>query len=1314
MSKLFDTKDAATKYKVQPGETLDDIAGKHSGAPHYIVDWKDLALFNWGTTDHREVCRALFESVGWQEVDAYGIDHPDAPFHHHRPQDIALEKHENTKGEILIPKPKVFDDLPQLKTHTVKVKRRLPAVAVGIGFLDKWFIPGEEECALTYRVEGSTTAADKVDVEVYGSHYCECADYKDGFASYTELPDADVYHKRGITAEQRSYQQFRHEEGKGWRGQSNAERGILAQKHAADDRHINVAFSPYTVAQRYYRDATPHADDKKARIVLAPFWPKFQPDGKPETESLAIRWGIKGTTRMKRGSLIVRDGKDRVVYAAPLSEKLLEKSKLEAAKDYDEPGNYHAIRWDGKYNYPPGTTETVAEQHMPYRVQVHAHTDVDEPDGLALCAAHTEVRMFVHPKTILASESRYRPEEDQDSLVLAVGDVYNKDTPPAPGEGVLWYKYQLAKNGYHPGPVIDATPNADYRVGLREFRRSVPKGAAPSYARLNIAGGDSDGDTQTVLQSLDARWKRHWFGTADGDEDIAVDHADFADAFATSRGELAVWVDDREFYTNSPWLPGLVNMSIAASDEATVQRGHMSLGDGRANTDSSHIPRPWLPIVAQPALLGRLDSLALAVAEPLGKTDQARKAIGPLRIDWSFDEIDAAPDAADFAVRQIDDARYDRDRVRTKKAVEHILEQLGVGCTREYDRRRVRYRNCPDSHGGERPSSLASYHEKVFGWQTGEQLEPWIGKSERGAIATVVHDHLGQPEAKRMARVFGKSGIYFRPSRIGGDGYQLRAQVSFRKSDDYTFPNAETLSARYPRRPQAHTARLRVWRRSSVRAHLAWCSANHWGAAFRDYYAACNVRIADEPGVGDVDRPIASLLRQAGDAADHVQVVQDAVAHTVTNAARSNAANIAVDDHTIWPWAGASQLGVVETPPVNASAADAYTEMTRVMSDTWYSLAALLGHLLVKKLERRHGRLRGHFVVEFATPAWILAPYQCNNATCGATSWFCQRTDGEVQRRRCPACGTGKLRQALKWKGHYLCSNGHAQLYDETGPAGGRYGTGGYRCTNAGCGGTLSAVQANREDYGCPTCNWTGPRMVSPAGGDFVGQPCPACARPLQQVRVGYREQYRCDGCAALETGPYEASGAGGGFVRPHAGCARGGTFQRQTPPQVRRCNLVTSGPRVDAVTANTQRYETMPLSSLGLPLGVAMNYDSKAELWAHEVGHTRFFEHASSATAHGDPAVDLRTKQEQHDAVDNTLPANNWATLGETNAARQRWDRACIMSYANLPQAHEHYDATKDRRFFCGPCVLKNRGWKLGGSTGTAALLPRLGSTDH
>jgi hypothetical protein len=120
--------------------------------------------------------------------------------------------------------------------------------------------------------------------------------------------------------------------------------------------------------------------------------------------------------------------------------------------------------------------------------------------------------------------------------------------------------------------------------------------------------------------------------------------------------------------------------------------------------------------------------------------------------------------------------------------------------------------------------------------------------------------------------------------------------------------------------------------------------------------------------------------------------------------------------------------------------------------------------------------------------------------------------------------------------------------------------------------------------------------------------------------------------------------------------------------------------------------FNNVPVSSLGNPLGVAWNFDGTPELWGHESAHCRHMEHAGNAGG---------ANNAQHDPTANA--SFNWAAISETTTDGQQWDRACMMTYANHRPT---YDPARDKRYPCGRCSLKLRGWKLAGVASPAAAV--------
>ncbi|MGC8792281.1 MAG: LysM peptidoglycan-binding domain-containing protein [Bryobacteraceae bacterium] len=235
-----------------PGDTLEKIA-RHRCPPG--LSWQDLARFNWGTDNPAEVNRALIEIVGCKRLD------PD-------PSQTVLDPARGVKAQILIPRIFRREGLPTDQSHTIIVRKLLPPPAVSITKLDKWFIPGQEICDIHYYVEGPRERADKVDVEVYASHYARATPQPEGDFlkfSFTEI-DLPIRRRRYLISRPRAAYQAPE-----WRGESEATEGALKPR-PGQTRYINAAFSPYTILLRYFKVAS----DAQARIRLDPFWIEFE------------------------------------------------------------------------------------------------------------------------------------------------------------------------------------------------------------------------------------------------------------------------------------------------------------------------------------------------------------------------------------------------------------------------------------------------------------------------------------------------------------------------------------------------------------------------------------------------------------------------------------------------------------------------------------------------------------------------------------------------------------------------------------------------------------------------------------------------------------------------------------------------------------------------------------------------------------------------------------------------------------------------------------------------------------------------------
>jgi hypothetical protein len=974
MPTIYDKRENAIKYKVKKGDTLATIAAAYRGKSSEGVDistWKDLAQFNFGTTGADEVNRALLETVGCSHVKATD------------PSQTELNPDPSVPGEILIPKTWKQDKLAMRKRHTIKVKRSTPPTAISITNLDKWFIPDVETCDVRYSIEGDPEFANKIDFVVYGSNYCECTDWKDGWGTYSALDNEPLFQEEKMKAPEPGNHLLEVTKDKGklsWRGEVNTEKGVLAKKKdVKDERFVNVAFSPYTLLLRHYKTVA----DNKARIELTPFWPIFKTDGSPKEATTEIKWKIaESKNKLKQGLLTIWDKFDTVVFSKPLKES-------------DLGDGEHSFKWDWKYSI---NAKTAKAEEMPYRVQIQGHTPMNTEEGLALAAMHTEVRLYVHPKTHATDLDPYVAKTNKSSLVLQLADVWHKDEKPKKADdGKIWTKFELANAGFHPGPVMDATVSDEFKIALHEFQKSVPKKkTGAKFERLTVSDND-DTDTRDALEALEAKRKRPWFGKADDRTDYARNAQELEKDLKDPEKDVVVWVDDRYWYADAGWVPedGTSVRSDVSSHATglTEARGGYAIGDARVAYDKRDIARPWLPFEVRVLLLSKQDTLSdekgsEGVTERQWKAIQA--AIGPLRVDWTFDEIEG--DTLDVSV--IETAMYDKERTRSKKAVEWLLDDRKATHTRKDVKKESKYYNCLETFGGVRPDTTANYFKAVFGLDT-KSLHPWKAKPDttKESVVTVVHTDLGEKHNKddKFTKRMGRSGVYFNPSNMAGDGYQIRAEVRFEENADYKFPNAKTLEGRYPKMPQAHSAKMRLWRKASLRGYVCWGPNDSFSGSIDNYrriYRASHMHFINENGVADgsIHFTASTLFTDLTRYRNMVRELVNPAIAAPGNVRRLDA-NITVTADRMWPWHGHNQLAIVEAstplPPAPPPTWNtAWTAAHKIYGDHaanyYYRLSVRLSSEIARLLEEEHGYMRGNVILEMQSSSQVdYRVYQC-------------------------------------------------------------------------------------------------------------------------------------------------------------------------------------------------------------------------------------------------------------------------------------------------------------------------------------------------
>ena len=918
------------------GRTLLQIAQTAGG-----ITWQEIALYNWATDNLHEVNRVLVEQYGCSAPDAANpelspMDPPKAP----------------ELLPIFIPKPWKEDAIAASATHTIVIKKRLPATAIGITRLDKWFIPETETCDTDYQLEGLQRRASVVEMVVWASNYCEVTTKVDeGLQRYSfKALDHPVLDKRrpNNEANERLAVQVRD-----WHGESEAKQGAM-KKRVGKTRYINVAGSPYTVMMRYRKPAK----DKEAELRIEPFWPRFDSTNTVIPKSQVVEWRIKGCSRFKMGQILFYDKTDAIVYRKPL-----------VAADVSE-GKH-------KYNWAtdPNNTVVVTQANMPYRVQIQVHTDMDDDDGVGLAAMHTEVRMFAHQDDGTHAD----PKDDAQSLKLAVAAVQPDALATLTVGSFKWYKRKLAEAGFHPGPTNEDETSKLFERSLRDMQFSYPAPGGPPYQRLT-ADGQRSANSQAVLNALPAE-ERKLFGDSATRADLT--NANAEPILNNPTLELAVFVDDRHTYTCAP---GNAPNAPMAMDN---YRGGMDIGD-RTKVDGKSICEPWLPIEARIALLSKGEDLDLAVLPVV--TDQMRKAIGPIRVDWTFREP-----AQDF--NAVDAGMYDDERVRTRRFVKYQAEVNETW----HDGRKVQ--NCPEKYGGLRPVPLigntsSDYYKVPYGLKD-ESLAPWytLADASHKNVYSLVHDDVAQPDDDFYEDSQGKAGLYLHLSRMSGDGYRFRARVSFLDPPEgATHPNWKTLELRYPKIPQAHTCDLRLWRKASLRGHVLWGpnGENHWGTlglggadAFNNYYKGSYIHFVMERASlgGTPDSFTVNQIINPGNAQD-MNDYRGAFTSTCSWDEFTDPALITLDTQNLWPWGAQPHFGVKHIPSPSTEPSNYRSEfLTETLQDqSWRKFRERLVHVLVDNVEKKYGRLRGHLVVEFHSSAnYRVQQYYCgtcNNYQC--------------------------------------------------------------------------------------------------------------------------------------------------------------------------------------------------------------------------------------------------------------------------------------------------------------------------------------------
>lgn len=931
MDFLADTK----RYALKEGDSITDIAEAEG------VTVKEVAFCNWGSDDDAIVGRALFEEVGcriftedWQDYRFTG------------------DESERGSGEILIPERVLKKNAVMNQSYSFSLRTPRPARAVSIVKLDKWFAPGQESCDIKWAVEGEKHQLGKLDLEVYGSHYCyreEMPGDDPSLSTTAGLPrmvefeaPVPLFSKHYAGLKPKASKPFE------WDGKvappKDAKEGVLAT-----DSVVNVAFSPYTLLLRHYVDSS----DAQAMLQLEGFWPRWQESDsgrEVDSDSLVIRWKISGCENLDGGQLIIVDRSDKPVFRKALNAKSEEKIK----------SGDHSFAWDGILD----DGNPLSEEEMPYRVQLQLHTHKTEAKGLALAAFHTEVRLFAEPHA--TNDEQGDDQGDEPNFPNNAMDLtfdYRFGGVSGRADIVRWGQYKLAMAGYHPGP-IDGELGDSTKTALREFQRSVPLKVGPIFKRLPISE-TFDQDTCAALDAIPVE-ARPLF--ADGnDERRSISSEDAAFFFGNPNEKLILWIDDRNYYTDS-WSDDI--------DDSTPQflkkhRRKLDAGDAlRLQYDRESIARPWIQLRAEPYLAKKDSKLKGIASQRKAKKEVGQQALGPLRVNWNVRDLKADHDGID-----IEHPGYLLSEVRSKKFMEEIArkhsdEQDGVG-----------YHNCPESLGGLRPTNeagetdVSAYYRLCFSSGGKVRIAP---DDQQKTMYSFLSSSLAKDgEEEQPSTAIGQGRAWFRPSIIAGDGYRIFAEINFDdfNDDEHTFPNQETLRRRYPDPPRAVSAGLRLWRRAAYRGHLQWSSEPANRALAQDgatYYKGAFIHFERSQGeLGESETPGPDQVFNQADYAD-------LVGRHVTDPHFSSLPAV-FDEGWMWPFIHAPQYGLKASGP-NVTLENAWEAILKPARDKVIrQLEEPLAVALLEGWERRYGALRGNIigVVDYG-PTVVLEELFCS------------------------------------------------------------------------------------------------------------------------------------------------------------------------------------------------------------------------------------------------------------------------------------------------------------------------------------------------
>lgn len=225
----------------------------------------------------------------------------------------------------------------------------------------------------------------------------------------------------------------------------------------------------------------------------------------------------------------------------------------------------------------------------------------------------------------------------------------------------------------------------------------------------------------------------------------------------------------------------------------------------KTTSEARKLNRPLVPLEAV-IYLKRHDDARVA----------APRAVGAVRVDWK-----AVEPGEDTTPLPFDDRLHDG----TRTYIERLFRSDRVDL--EHDGNS----NCPALYGGIRTAAASNYRNPF--WREAQPYAPYAVPTD-DADARVLWVPAYTDFATTPLRV-GRAGIYFNPSLIAGDRYQLRAALSFSGRG-----NRDALQLANPALA-AETRPVVVWRHVSIFAVVGWPSRADYG----ELPARCRARYAE-------------------------------------------------------------------------------------------------------------------------------------------------------------------------------------------------------------------------------------------------------------------------------------------------------------------------------------------------------------------------------------------------------------------------------------------------------------------------------------